>query len=598
MKGRGRGETRGRLPIVGGTESPGEESANPASFGLMDEPRGQLVEQNKRKNSTRLNRKSQFASYLETKRDKLHVQFDPETVDHKASSIFKGISCYFTGVADSDELRELLITNGGRFDHFLSKTNTTHIISDQLALAKKNTLKNALIVKSDWIRGCIEAGKVLPTGDYLLFKQPGIKDLFNMASKTTITVTSSDVAPQENNSREDGKDDAIGPNIQAQSSTINSAALKPVESAPNQANDDPMDTEQINGANDSAGRHSLEGKNLTIVTVSINNVRCTVLHTLQKYIGEVSCQLHIRLRELTLKGKSLTLTVGIKKQSEKDATNKAVSNYKSIKPPDQEEKSSYDHISRSTILPRASNDVHLINSYTNGLMSTIKVQVSHIKTIKLEMHNLEKCTEEEIAEWKTKATAQPIPTFTTPLKSDTDELKDQQQAPKNNEANRDTSDEPPLKRLSVETGESKRNKSPKKSPAKSPVKKSKGKAPAKNEPKSKFPGTIEMFFQKAAARKAAVNRDEDSDDVVIVTSDESNEATTSKAVSKPQSKKPKSSVLSSIGQSDPVPVLREWVITESEIHPEDVSFVTEFLSSLLQSKNWSKLKSCIEALYE
>lgn len=505
-------------------------------------------------------KRSAFYEYVRTKRDKLHAQFDPNKVDpNESTTIFKGVSCYFTGCSEYDELRETLVQNGGRFDHFLSKSKTTHIVSDQLAEAKKKSLKNALIVKSSWIYDCVKAGKLLPTADYLLFKPLGIVDMFNGKS------TSKSNSDGATNFTSDSNGNLVDRDAMNDQIPVSSVDI------PHEMNDR-MTSDVINRPQESPSKHSMNDKNLSSASVSISNVRCTVPNTLAKYIGEASCQLHIRLRELYLKGKSLTLTVGVKKANDAD------SKQESTKGPDNKMKRSLDLKSISTILPRTSNDVALINGYAKGLMSHIKVQMSHIKMIKLEMTNLEKCTEEEIAQCKSNAAAQAIPTFTTPLEEDKaiEGIKKtpQKQASPEPEII-DTIGPPAKKKLTLDVPEDRsRGKSPAK---KSPAKSVKGKTGAKNAPVTVKSGPMDAFLKKKTAPASQAS-------TVNFTDDE-------------QLTRPDLSRLSS--DNDPKTSLQLWAITSGgKVEDFEVFTIQKFLASLIPNRDFNKLKQLIEALYE
>lgn len=545
-------------------------------------------EKNEKKNNQAkpaIDKRSAFYNYVKTKRAKLHAQFDPDKVDPgESTKIFKGVSCYFTGVSEYDELRELLVQNGGRFDHFLSRSNTTHIVSDQLAEAKKKSLKNALIVKSSWIYDCVKAGKILPTADYLLFKPLGIVDMFN--SKSTSKTNHSSTGNHAENVTTDPSEDLV----KHDAIDEGAAAL-----ASDHANgmDDEIADQFVNRLMESPSKHSMNDKNLNSASVSISNVRCTVNNTLHKYIGEASCQLHIRLRELFMKGKSLTLTVGVKKTSE--------SNHVTVKPPrsDSKIKCPLDLTSRSTILPRPSNDVGLINSYVRGLMSTIKLQINHIKMIRIEMTNLEKCTEEEIAQWKSSAAAQSIPTFTTPLEED--KVEGIKGTPRKQDSPDpeiiEVSEPPAKKKLSLDVAEGRQTgKSPSK---KSPAKKGKIKSSVKGAQAPVKSGPIDQFFFKKSTSTAnKVNTGVETVAVNKKVHRNAGEAATSSSHSnEDESNRVQLSDLSKV--LDPVPLLREWVITSHEPSNSFENFlVIEFLGKLVSTRNLFKLKCCTDALYE
>nr|XP_047127953.1 DNA repair protein REV1 isoform X2 [Hydra vulgaris] len=129
--------------------------------------------------------------YIQMKADKLQNQFQDESIIHRKSNIFKNVSIWVNGYTypSSDELKRLVGENGGRYQHYFSKTHVTHVIATNLTSSKiKDLKKNDQVVHPDWIVDCVSAGKLLPVDKYLLYstnKRDGTELKFNFDAKKT-----------------------------------------------------------------------------------------------------------------------------------------------------------------------------------------------------------------------------------------------------------------------------------------------------------------------------------------------------------------------------------------------------------------------------
>lgn len=50
-----------------------------------------------------------------------------------------------------EKLKQLMMTHGGRYIYYPTKSNTTHIIASNLAYTKIKELKNEKVVTPNWI---------------------------------------------------------------------------------------------------------------------------------------------------------------------------------------------------------------------------------------------------------------------------------------------------------------------------------------------------------------------------------------------------------------------------------------------------------------
>jgi hypothetical protein len=116
---------------------------------------------------------------------------------------FLGIVVKVNGYTDPDNetIKRLLQRYGGDFETYETE-RVTHIVAEHMSTAKANYLKQQRrprpVVLPSWILDSVEAGKLLPHGDYLLEelqdnpsttggRQIGINDLFSGVKKTAPT---------------------------------------------------------------------------------------------------------------------------------------------------------------------------------------------------------------------------------------------------------------------------------------------------------------------------------------------------------------------------------------------------------------------------
>lgn len=69
----------------------------------------------------------------------------------------------------ADELKLIMMENGGVYHHYHRPNLTTHVIASNLPTAKLKLLKQYKIVKPEWISDSLKEGRLLNFRDYLLF---------------------------------------------------------------------------------------------------------------------------------------------------------------------------------------------------------------------------------------------------------------------------------------------------------------------------------------------------------------------------------------------------------------------------------------------
>ncbi|KAJ2589769.1 deoxycytidyl transferase [Coemansia sp. RSA 1797] len=92
--------------------------------------------------------------------------------------IFAGVVFHINGYTQPSqyELKRLLIERGGKFLHYLSKTQVTHIIASNLARSKEKELRNYKVVHPEWVVESVRENKMLPWHAYRLgsFESRGV----------------------------------------------------------------------------------------------------------------------------------------------------------------------------------------------------------------------------------------------------------------------------------------------------------------------------------------------------------------------------------------------------------------------------------------
>ncbi|XP_050425232.1 DNA repair protein Rev1 isoform X2 [Adelges cooleyi] len=128
----------------------------------------------KKRQTTESDGFEEWGGYMEAKKSKLEDQFMMKATSSEnkvKSQIFKGISIFVNGytLPSTEELKCIMMENGGIYHHYHRPGLTTHIIASNLPNAKLKLLKQYKIVKPEWISESLKEGKLRNYRDYLLF---------------------------------------------------------------------------------------------------------------------------------------------------------------------------------------------------------------------------------------------------------------------------------------------------------------------------------------------------------------------------------------------------------------------------------------------
>ncbi|XP_051198867.1 DNA repair protein REV1 [Lolium perenne] len=110
-----------------------------------------------------------FGSYMSAKNSKLAAQFDADAATSAAApgALFAGVSIFVDGftVPSSQELKEIMLNNGGRMVNYFSRHTVTHIICTHLPESKMRNMrafsKGLPVVKPAWVVDSLAENRIL-----------------------------------------------------------------------------------------------------------------------------------------------------------------------------------------------------------------------------------------------------------------------------------------------------------------------------------------------------------------------------------------------------------------------------------------------------
>ncbi|KAJ3374792.1 deoxycytidyl transferase [Allomyces arbusculus] len=118
-----------------------------------------------------------FGMYMGQKKQKLREQDDLRAPSLSGASgsgrappqIFHGMTLHINGYCDEmplQELKALILKHGGQYDHYFSKSTTTHMVASNLTPAKKHEFRHFKVATPRWVLDSIAQGKLLPWHQY------------------------------------------------------------------------------------------------------------------------------------------------------------------------------------------------------------------------------------------------------------------------------------------------------------------------------------------------------------------------------------------------------------------------------------------------
>ncbi|KAJ1964092.1 deoxycytidyl transferase [Dipsacomyces acuminosporus] len=113
----------------------------------------------------------EFRAYSSERKRKLAEQAEQSAnKTHCFDAIFRGVTFHINGYTQPShyELKRMLLNRGGKFLHYISKTQVTHIIASSLTMAKEKEFSSYRVVRPEWVVDSIRAGKQLSWHRYKL----------------------------------------------------------------------------------------------------------------------------------------------------------------------------------------------------------------------------------------------------------------------------------------------------------------------------------------------------------------------------------------------------------------------------------------------
>ncbi|TVU08622.1 hypothetical protein EJB05_42031, partial [Eragrostis curvula] len=161
-----------RAPPSGAATSPGQKRAREDTSASPSDPDSASAKNPRRGFSS--SPFADFGSYMAAKNSKLAAQFDANASASSAGSggLFAGVSIFVDGftVPSSQELKEIMLNNGGRFVNYFSRHTVTHIVCTHLPDSKMKNLrsfsKGLPVVKPAWVVDSLAENRLLNCSPY------------------------------------------------------------------------------------------------------------------------------------------------------------------------------------------------------------------------------------------------------------------------------------------------------------------------------------------------------------------------------------------------------------------------------------------------
>lgn len=148
-----------------------------------------------------------------SKLENQYLQEHKETVQEKVSSIFSSIAIFVNGYTTptAEELKRIMLANGGTYHHYYNSKTTTHIIASNLCDAKIKKLRgDEKFVKPEWIVDSLAAKTLLDFKQYLLYHDISNKgqqrlDFHTLTKNPDVGINDDENIQQQNEVPELGK---------------------------------------------------------------------------------------------------------------------------------------------------------------------------------------------------------------------------------------------------------------------------------------------------------------------------------------------------------------------------------------------------------
>jgi len=109
-----------------------------------------------------------------SKLENQYLQEHQETVQERVSNIFSSVAIFVNGYTTptAEELKRIMLANGGTYHHYYNSKTTTHIIASNLCNAKIKKLRgDEKFIKPEWIVDSLEAKSLLDFKKYMLYPE-------------------------------------------------------------------------------------------------------------------------------------------------------------------------------------------------------------------------------------------------------------------------------------------------------------------------------------------------------------------------------------------------------------------------------------------
>ncbi|XP_047478383.1 DNA repair protein REV1-like [Penaeus chinensis] len=240
--------------------------------------------------------------YMAAKIAKLQKQYELSTHagNDNSQGIFRGIAIFVNGYTEptGEELKRIMMVNGGTYHHYYSRSKTTHIIASNLPDTKVKNMNTERIVNPKWITDSLSAGRVLDYTKYLLYtnqsgSQPKLP--FKTLSVDKTVKANQDTSSSVSSDREVGH--KTQSSVEIQEASTNDQTLNITDTSSRSADNSGDKTNLDVTKNQAASResptkgHSMSTANPKFLSEFYNNSRLHHISTMgaifKQYVNEI-----------------------------------------------------------------------------------------------------------------------------------------------------------------------------------------------------------------------------------------------------------------------------------------------------------------------